>query len=313
MLPNPGGPSGPSRIGYVVPRHPRLAAAATSAARLASQFAKVPATFTAHAKDAFHDTVHPDDFRRKLRDAGATVTVSDFNCDYLKRTYGDAAARVKRVYNGLDLELFPHASPAERAPWIVTVGRLVEKKGFADLVEACALLKSRGAPFRCDIIGAGPLEPTLAALILERQLQDHVHLVGPRPRSEVVALVRGAAVFAAPCVVAADGDRDGLPTVLVEAMALGTPCVSTDVTGIPELLADDCGIVVPQHDPANLAAALERLLSDSVLRVRLATRARQRVEADFDIRCTAARLRTIFSEVGARGAGTARPSLARVA
>ena len=97
-------------------------------------------------------------------------------------------------------------------------------------------------------------------------------------------------------------------------MALGTPCVSTDVTGIPELLADDCGIVVPQHDPTNLAAALERLLSDSALRVRLAMRARQRVEADFDIRCTAARLRTIFSAVRARGgAGTARPSLARVA
>src|SRR5439155_357724 len=83
---------------------------------------------------------------------------------------------------------------AERAPRIVTVGRLVEKKGFADLVEACALLKSRGAPFQCDVIGTGPLEPTLAALILERQLQEHVHLVGPRPRSEVVALVRGAAV-----------------------------------------------------------------------------------------------------------------------
>jgi len=288
--------------------HAHFATAATSAARLASHFAKVPYTFTAHAKDVFHDTVHPDDLRRKLRDAGATVTVSDFNCHYLKRTYSDAAARVERIYNGLDLELFPHASPAKRAPWIVAVGRLVEKKGFADLVEACALLKRRGAPppFQCDIIGTGPLEPTLAALILERQLQDHVHLVGPRPRSEVVALVRGAAVFAAPCVVAADGDRDGLPTVLVEAMALGTPCVSTDVTGIPELLADDCGIVVPQHDPTNLAAALERLLSDGALRVRLATRARRRVEADFDIRCTAARLRTIFSVV-------ARPSLARVA
>ena len=288
--------------------HAHFATAATSAARLASHFAKVPYTFTAHAKDVFHDTVRPDDLRRKLRDAGATVTVSDFNRDYLKRTYGDAAARVERIYNGLDLELFPHASPAERAPRIVAVGRLVEKKGFADLVEACALLKSCGAPppFQCDIIGTGPLEPTLAALILERQLQDHVHLVGPRPRSEVVALVRGAAVFAAPCVVAADGDRDGLPTVLVEAMALGTPCVSTEVTGIPELLADDCGIVVPQHDPTNLAAALERLLSDSALRVRLATRARQRVEADFDIRYTAARLRTIFNVV-------ARPSLARVA
>ena len=294
--------------------HAHFATAATSAARLASHFAKVPYTFTAHAKDVFHDTVRPDDLRRKLRDAGATITVSDFNRDYLQRTYGDAAARVERIYNGLDLELFPHASPAERAPWVVAVGRLVEKKGFADLVEACALLQGRGAAFQCDIVGTGPLEPALAALILERQLQDHVRLVGPRPRSEVVALMRGAAVFAAPCVVGADGDRDGLPTVLVEAMALGTPCVSTDVTGIPELLADDCGIIVPQHDPANLAAALERLLTDSALRVRLVTRARQRVEADFDIRCTAARLRTIFSEVRARGgAGTARPSLARVA
>src|SRR6266567_1759056 len=139
--------------------HAHFATAATSAARLASHFAKVPYTFTAHAKDVFHDTVRPDDLRRKLRDAGATITVSDFNRDYLQRTYGDAA------------------------------------------------------------------------------------------------------VFAAPCVVGADGDRDGLPTVLVEAMALGTPCVSTDVTGIPELLADDCGIVVPQHDPTNLAAALERLLT----------------------------------------------------
>ena len=289
--------------------HAHFATAATSAARLASHFAKVPYTFTAHAKDVFHDTVRPDDLRRKLRDAGATITVSDFNRDYLQRTYGDAAARVERIYNGLDLALFPHASPAARAPWIIAVGRLVEKKGFADLVEACALLQGRGAAFQCDIIGTGPDEPALAALILERQLQDHVRLVGPRPRSEVVALVRGAAVFAAPCVVAADGDRDGMPTVLVEAMALGTPCVSTDVTGIPELLGDDCGIVVPQHDPTNLAAALERLLTDSALRVRLATRARQRVEADFDIRCTAARLRTIFSEA----AGAARPSFARVA
>jgi colanic acid/amylovoran biosynthesis glycosyltransferase len=228
----------------------------------------------------------------------------------LQRTYGAAAARVERIYNGLDLELFPQTSPAARAPLIVAVGRLVEKKGFGDLVEACALLAGRGVAFECDIIGTGPLEPPLQALILARRLQEHVHLLGPRPRSEVVALVRDASAFAAPCVVAADGDRDGLPTVLVEAMALGTPCVSTDVTGIPELLGDDCGIVVPQRDPASLAAALERLLSDNAVRVRVATRARARVEADFDIRCTAARLRTIFRDAGARAA---RPSRAKVA
>ena len=303
--------------------HAHFATAATSAARLASRFANVPYTFTAHAKDIFHDTVRPDDLRRKLNDAGATVTVSDYNRAYLKRTYGAAASRVERLYNGLDLELFPHASAAARAPRIVAVGRLVEKKGFADLVEACALLRDRsagggggsggGAAFECDIIGTGPLEPALQALILERRLEQRVHLLGPRPRSEIVALVQAAAALAAPCVVAADGDRDGLPTVLVEAMALGTPCVSTDVTGIPELLADDCGIVVPQRDPASLAAALERLLTDNAVRVRLATRARARVEADFDIRCTAARLRTIFRDAGARAARAARPSRVKVA
>ena len=286
--------------------HAHFATAPTSAARLASHFAKVPYTFTAHAKDVFHDTVRPDDLRRKLCDASATVTVSDFNRDYLKRTYGAAAARVHRVYNGLDLDLFPHSSPMERAPRIVAVGRLVEKKGFGDLVEACALLRDRGAAFQCDVVGTGPLAPALQALIHERGLSERVHLLGPWPRSEVVELMRAAAALAAPCFVAADGDRDGLPTVLVEAMALGTPCVSTDVTGIPELLADDCGIVVPQRDPASLATALERLLSDSAVRVRLATRARARVEAHFDINRTTARLRKIFREAGVKAARPAR-------
>ena len=290
--------------------HAHFATAATSAARLASHFAKVPYTFTAHAKDIFQDTVRPDDLRRKLADAAVTVTVSDFNRDYLKRTYGATASRVERIYNGLDLELFHHTAPAERAPRILAVGRLVEKKGFADLVEACASLRDRGTAFQCDIIGVGPLQPALQALIHERGLAEHVHLLGPWPRGEVVEMMRAAAAFAAPCVVAADGDRDGLPTVLVEAMALGTPCVSTDVTGIPELLADDCGIVVPEHDPPRLATALERLLTDSALRVRLATRARARVTADFDIRCTAARLRTIFREAAVR---SARPAHATAA
>src|SRR5262245_17473529 len=135
--------------------HAHFATAATSAARLASRFASVPYTFTGHAKDLFHDTVRPDDLRRKLGDAAATVTVSDYNRDFLKRTYGAAGARVERVYNGLDLELFPYDSPAERAPSIVAVGRLVEKKSFADLVEACALLHERGCAFQCDIVGTG--------------------------------------------------------------------------------------------------------------------------------------------------------------
>ena len=275
--------------------HAHFASAPAAVARIASRLANVPYTFTAHAKDIFHETVRPDDLRRKLRDAAAVITVSDYNHAYLSKAYGAAAGRVQRVYNGLDLEHFCYESPATRSPRIVAIGRLVEKKGFADLVEACAILRARDVAFHCEIIGTGPLEPPLQTLVQSRGLEGLVQLVGPRPGCEVIEHVQSAAVLAAPCVVGSDGDRDGLPTVLLEAMALGTPCVATDVTGIPELLKPgDAGLVVPEHDPAALAVALERLLTDAALRERVATQARRRMEADFDIRCTAARLRAIF-------------------
>ena len=277
--------------------HAHFASAPAAVTRLASRWAKVPYTFTAHAKDIFHESVRADDLRRKLGEAAAVITVSDYNHDYLTQAYGAAAARVQRVYNGLDLEQFHYESPAERSPRIAAVGRLVEKKGFADLVEACAILRARGLVFRCEIVGTGPLEPALQALVQSRGLEGLVQLVGPRPRWEVIEHVRSAAVLAAPCVVGPDGDRDGLPTVLLEAMALGTPCVGTAVTGIPELLnPGEAGLVVPEHDPAALAAALERFLTDPALRERVASQARRRMETDFDIRRTAARLRTIFHE-----------------
>jgi glycosyltransferase involved in cell wall biosynthesis len=287
--------------------HAHFAGETTTVARLASRFAKVPYTFTAHAKDIFHASVHPEELRRNLGEAAAAVTVSDYNRDYLVRAYGPAAARIHRVYNGIDLEQFPYAAPQLRPPRIAAVGRLVEKKGFADLVAACALLRDRGLACECGIIGAGPLEPDLRALIQRCGLEDRVQLLGPRPRSEAAAHIHNAAVLAAPCVIGSDGDRDGLPTVLVEAMALGTPCVSTDVTGIPELLRpDEAGLVVPQHDPPALAAALARLLTDPALRGRLATSARRRVEAEFDIRRTAGQLRAILQEASLTAAELAR-------
>ena len=287
--------------------HAHFAVATATVARLASRFAKVPYTFTAHAKDIFHASVRPEALRRNLSEAATAITVSDYNRDYLVQTYGAAAARTHRVYNGIDLQQFPYASPERRPPRIAAVGRLVEKKGFADLVTACALLRDRGLACRCEIVGTGPLELALRALMQRCGLEDRVQLLGLRPRSEVVAHIRDAAVLAAPCVIGSDGDRDGLPTVLLEAMALGTPCVSTDVTGIPELLqGDESGLVVPQHDPAALAAALERLLTDPALRVRLASCARPRVEAEFDIRRTAGQLRAVFREASSTAAELAR-------
>jgi colanic acid/amylovoran biosynthesis glycosyltransferase len=276
--------------------HAHFASAATTVARLAARFAELPYSFTAHAKDIFHESVAPEDLGRKLADAAGVITVSDYNAAFLCEAFPSAALKVLRVYNGLDLERFRYRSPEARPARIICVGRLVEKKGIDVLVAACALLRDQGRRFECLIVGGGPLEPALRRQIDELDLHDYVELTGPQPQELVRELVQGAAAFAAPCVIGADGNRDGLPTVLLEAMALGTPCVSTDVTGIPELLHDGrSGLLVGQHDQGALAQALGKLLQDPALRVRLAERARDLIEAQFDIRASAKLLREVFS------------------
>jgi glycosyltransferase involved in cell wall biosynthesis len=275
--------------------HAPFASDVATVARLGAQLAGVTYSFTARAKDIFHESVQPEDLRQKLRDAAGVVTVSDYHLDYLRQTYGPLASHVQRVYNGLDLDEFPYEAPHDRPAKIVAIGRLVEKKGFPDLIDACALLNRQGCSFSCRFIGNGPLKADLEAQIERLGLQEQVKLVGPRPQSEVIQEVQSAAVLAAPCIVCQDGDRDGLPNVIQEALALGTPVISTDVTGIPEVVRHgETGLLVPQHDPPTLAAALERLLSDSALRVELATRARRFMEAEFNIHRNTARRRALF-------------------
>lgn len=317
--------------------HAHFANVATTVARLASRFVGVPYTFTAHARDIFHETVAAGTLARKLKAASAVITVSDFNARHLRAAYGTAARGVCRVYNGLDLSRFRYSPPAHRvggpgmashtppplgtgpghrgrssaslrglagpdcAPAVIAVGRLIEKKGFAVLLDACALLVQRSLRFRCPVVGAGPLDAALRAQVARLGLQGVVELVGPRPQEDVIRLVQRAAVLAAPCVVGHDGDRDGLPTVLIEAMALGTPCISTNVTGIPEIVRDgETGVVVPERDAPALAGAIERLLGDAALREKLAAAGRRLIEQEFDIRTNAAQLRTVFAAAQAR-------------
>ena len=275
--------------------HAHVATSPATIARMAARFAGISHSFTAHAKDIFHESVDANDLARKLQGAGAVITVSDYNLAYLRDQFGDNARSVVRLFNGIDLTLFPYAEPVSRPPLIAAVGRLVEKKGFDVLVAACAELARRGVDFHCEIAGTGEMETALAEQISSVNLHTQVRLIGPRPLREIISLVQGSAVLAVPCVVGADGNRDGLPTVLLEAMALGTPCVSTDVTGIPEVLRDnETGLLTPQRDPLALADALQRLLKDAALRVRLATAARKQIEAEFDITRNAARQREIF-------------------
>ncbi len=276
--------------------HAHFGTLATTIARLTACFTGLPYSFTAHAKDIFHESVQPEDLYRKLTKAQAVVTVSDYNLAYLSQTYDLTAQQVRRIYNGLDLTQYPYRSPLNRPPRIVAVGRLVEKKGFEYLIDACALLVEQGRDFQTEIIGAGLLATELQVQINRLGLGEQVKLLGPRSQNEVKHHVQDAAVFVAPCVVGQDGNRDGLPTVLIETMALGTPCISTDVTGIPEIVRNDItGLIIPQRDPVALAEALTRLLDDNTLRVQLASKARRLVEAEFDIQRNSARIRTIFS------------------
>ncbi len=275
--------------------HAHFATSAADVAWLASQLTDIPFTLTAHAKDIFHEDVDHGGLAEKLGAAKATVTVSDFNVEFLQRNFGDAADRVERIYNGLNLHHFPFSAPRDREPVVLAVGRLVEKKGFDVLIEACSILAERNVTFRTYIIGDGPLLPDLRRHAETLLLENQIEFLGPQPQEVVKTALHDAAVFAAPCVEGSDGNRDGLPTVLLESMALGTPCVSTPVTGIPEaILNDKTGLLVPQRDPIRLADALQRLLLDSELRERLAESARQHIELNFNIHRNTATQRRLF-------------------
>lgn len=278
--------------------HAHFGTVATTTSRLAARMAGITYSFTAHAKDIYHESVDPEVLRRKLADAAAVVTVSQYNLAYLREAYGEAAAKVVHIDNGLPLEAFPYQAPEERPPRILAVGRLVEKKGFAVLIEACGILRDRGLDFRCDIAGGGELRGPLARQVRDSGLQEQVTLLGPRPQDEIRRRLHDSSVLAAPCVIASNQDRDGLPTILLEAMAMGAPCVSTDVTGIPEILSDgETGLMVPQYDAPALADACQSLIESGPLRVRLASAARKLVESRFDIRRNAAAIRALVEGV----------------
>lgn len=276
--------------------HAHFASSATSVARNLNEMMGMSYSFTAHAKDIFIETVSWGSLIRKLKLAKFVVTVSDFNVKHLLSL--EPATNVRRIYNGLDLEMFQPQEPRPQdPPLVLSVGRLVEKKGFDDLIRASAILRDRGIPFRCEIIGTGGEEAKLRSLIAELNLGDLVSLPGPMTREELIDRYPQASVFAAPCIVGKDGNRDGLPTVLIEAMALGVPVVATPVTGIPELVRNgETGRIVPERDPETLADAIAASLADRDGARAMATAGRKLVEEEFDLRKNVARLRQHFIE-----------------
>lgn len=282
-----------NRIGHI---HAHFASSATSVAHFVNQMTGIGYSFTAHAKDIYIDSVSQDVLVRKISNARFVVTVSDYNERHLRTL--DPLVPIHRVYNGLDLTHFcPNGTHPDEIPLILAVGRLVEKKGFDDLVRACGLLRDAGTDFRCLIVGTGAEQRKLRHLIGELDLHGRVELAGAMPREELVKLYPRSSVFVAPCVVGADGNRDGLPTVLIEAMALGVPVISTPVTGIPELVRhEETGLLVSPNAPGELAQAIDRTLSHRLRALEMAREGRVLVEERFDLRRNVADLRDLFQK-----------------
>lgn len=287
----------------IVLLHAHFATVATTVARLAGIVTGLPYTLTAHAKDIYCEYEENRDIAAKLRDAAQVITVSDFNTAHLTREYGLGEDKLSRLYNGLDLQRFEWAAPSPQAQEILAVGRLVEKKGFHVLVDAIAMLAARGLPVKCRIIGSGEEYKPLQDRIRAANQQDNIILSGPMPQPEVMRHMREAALMACPCIIGHDGNRDGLPTVLTEAMAIGLPCISTDVVGIPEIVRhNETGLCVPEGNAAALADAILLLLENPAERLRLSGNARLLIETEFEIARNAEQQRKIFAKATAHAA-----------
>lgn len=275
--------------------HAHFAGMAARTAYWVGQFFGIPYSFTAHANDIFAPREFVVSLPKLIEAAAAIVTVSEYSARDLKTRFPASAAKIHRIYNGVDLSRFHPADLGSGIPAIVSIGRLIEKKGFADLINACALLTSRGRGFNCDIIGEGPLEETLRTLIAREDVKGCVQLVGPQTQAQITLRLSQATIFVLACTREADGGMDNLPTVIMEAMAAGLPVISTPLGGIPEMVEQDVnGELVPERDPAAICSAIERLISDPERARRLGDRGRQIVQEKFSIERSARALIELF-------------------
>ena len=269
--------------------HAHWATYPSSAARILAGRIGRPWSFTGHAHDIF---VHDQDLAGKLNQADFSVTISGYNQKQLAaRMIPRNQSRLAVIHCGVLPADLPYTAAGREAAYIVGVGRLDPIKGFIHLVEACRLLKERGTAFTCDIIGDGPLRDTLQQAIDAAGLQAQVRLTGALPQQEVRTRINRATLFVLPSVLLADGNADGIPVALMEAMACGATAISTRVSGIPELIHhEENGLLVTPGQATELADAMARLLADAPLRTRLAQAARNTIIHDFDADIEAAKL-----------------------
>lgn len=280
----------------IVQLHGHFAHSPTSVTMFASLLSDIPFSFTAHAKDIY--TSDKKKLLRKIERAGFVVTCTRHNKEYLQEISGSCPTPIYCIYHGIDLNLFQYNKHrhATAEPFnILTVARMTEKKGLPTVYKALAMLREQNIRFRHTLIGDGDDREKILELISALGLNHHCHWLGTRTHEEVLKHFKESDLFVLGCEIAENGDRDGIPNVLVESLAMGVPALSTNVSAIPEILLNDkTGMIVPPSDPGMLARGMVRLLTNADLRARLIGNGRTYVQTHFDNRLLIQQLAEIF-------------------
>ena len=275
--------------------HSHWATIPTTAAVILSKFTGIPFSFTAHAWDIF---ISQRGLKEKINKSKFVLTCTDYNHKFLAGLCdNEQAGKIYLNYHGVDLKSKSWGqAPSGTVPnTILAIGRLVETKGFEYLIEACAILAKKGIAFECKIVGTGPLKKRLADSVERIELKDRIKFLGLQTQEQIKKLFAEATMLVQPSVMAKNGDRDGIPNVILEAMAYGTPVIATDFSGIPEAIIDgDTGILIKAKDSLAIAEAIEKLFLDPDLRQKLALNARRLVENRFNIDTNINQLLEIF-------------------
>src|SRR6266446_8726084 len=288
------------RRGKFTHLHAHFANVPTTVAEIVKHLTGIGYSFTAHAKDVY--LTPPSELARKIKEAECVLTCTAVNQRYLAGL-ADHGTPVRLAYHGVDVSRFRALSSGDSpqndgVPLILSVARLCEKKGLEFLIEACRILVDRGVAFQCRIVGYGPLEDKLQKMIASLALPDRVFLQGKMTQDQLAALYPRADLFVLPCLVLKNGDQDGIPNVLFEAMVCGVPIISTEIAGVCELIEHQKnGLLVEQRNSNALADAMELLIGSPELRNELARKGRQTVLASFTRESSARNVYNIFSSV----------------
>lgn len=242
-----------------------------------------------HGQDYMVDLGNDDLLREICREAEFVANETEWSTNELRKLCPDFPEKMVRVFNGMDLANFSEAVAGTKngVPRIVSIGRLIEFKGFHHLVAACAKLRDRAVPFTCDIIGEGPWRAQLGQAVDAAKLGGCVRLLGALPQEEVFRHISTSDVFTLPCILDRNGASDVFPTVILEAMASARPVVSTRIAGVPEQVVDgETGFICRPGDEAGLAEALEKLLRSPEMRLRFGEAGRRRLGSEFGVDTT---------------------------